>query len=78
MEYRGHWAKAGMSLGDMSSRPSRSHTELLSGPYPFEYCEQRDLPPGAIFVEIAESIAGGKRCFDTLTYRQGPNGPELL
>lgn len=59
MEYRGHWVKI--------ARPqSESHAELLSGPYPYEYCVEAGLTPGAIFARNGE------------TYRMGSRGPELL
>jgi Xaa-Pro aminopeptidase len=59
VEYRGHWVKI--------ARPQRdSHVELLSGPYPYEFCQESALTPGAIFARNGE------------TYRMGPNGPELL
>ena len=59
MEYRGHWVKV--------LRPQQdSHAELLSGPYPYEYCAEAALTPGAIFARNGEM------------YRMGPNGPELL
>ena len=59
MEYRGHWVKI--------ARPkAASHVELLSGPYPYEYCAESALTPGAVFARNGE------------TYRMGTNGPELL
>jgi len=59
MEYRGHWVKI--------ARPQlESHTELLSGPYPYEFCAESALMPGAIFARNGE------------TYRLGSHGPELL
>jgi hypothetical protein len=59
MEYRGHWVKI--------ARPQRdSHVEILSGPYPYEFCLESALMPGAIFARNGE------------TYRMGPSGPELL
>jgi len=59
MEYRGHWVKI--------ARPAvPTHTELLSGLYPYEFCEESALTPGAIFSRNGE------------TYRLGPSGPELL
>jgi hypothetical protein len=60
MEYRGHWVKI--------ARPASAstHVELLSGPYPYEYCSESALTPGAIFAKDGE------------TWRLGTNGPELL
>jgi hypothetical protein len=59
MEYRGHWVKIARPQLD-------SHAELLSGAYPWEYCVESDLKPGAIFARNGD------------TYRMGAGGPELL
>jgi hypothetical protein len=71
MEYRGHWVKVGMVLGEMSSKNSASTTELISGPYPFEHCRESDLPHGAIYAHAQESMARGKRIFEVGTFRRG-------
>jgi hypothetical protein len=52
--------------------------QILSGPYPYEYCRSQDLQPGSIFAAVTESTINGKRIFQGDTCRQGPNGPELL
>jgi hypothetical protein len=68
MEYRGHWVKIVRSAAASTEAPIK--TELLSGPYPYEYCPQDQLAPRAIFAMMSRSYGD--------TYRQGPNGPELL
>ncbi len=82
MEYRGHWVKvvgsglesaAGFALGAANSK-----IELLSGPYPYEFCEASDLNPGAVFAAVTETTVSGKRVFHGDTYRQGTGGAELL
>ncbi|HEX4134912.1 MAG TPA: hypothetical protein VHY84_09910 [Bryobacteraceae bacterium] len=82
MEYRGHWTKivgsgfqpaAGLPPGD-----SNSKIELLSGPYPYEFCGQSDLRRGSIFASMGEFTVDGHRIFHGDTYRLGPIGPELL
>ena len=70
MEYRGHWAKITRSLPSRNREGASSKTELLTGPYPYECCQQADLTPGAIFA-ITNGNTGD-------TYRLGPKGPELL
>ncbi len=60
MEYRGHWVKIARPA------PADTHVELLSGAYPYEYCTESALKPGAIFAKNGE------------TWRMGANGPELL
>lgn len=60
VEYRGHWVKVARPA------PASTHVELLSGPYPYEFCLESALTPGAIFARNGD------------TYRLGPNGPELL
>ena len=72
MEYRGHWVKIARPFLSAHNGPfglcaeRDSHIELLSGPYPYEYCLEPALTPGAIFARNGE------------TYRMGPHGPELL
>lgn len=72
MEYRGHWVKIARPFPGAHNGPfgmctqHDSHVELLSGPYPYEYCPESALTPGAIFARNGES------------WRLGPNGPELL
>jgi hypothetical protein len=72
MEYRGHWVKIARPFLGAHNRPfglcaqHDSHVELLSGPYPYEYCLESGLTPGAIFARKGE------------TYRLGANGPERL
>jgi len=77
MEYRGHWVKI-VGSGFQPAAGLPPGVQLLSGPYPYEYCRSQDLEPGSIFAAVTESIVDGKRIFRGDTYRQGPNGPELL
>jgi hypothetical protein len=77
MEYRGHWARI-VGPGFQPAAGLPPGVQLLSGPYPYEYCSTGDLKSGAIFAAVTESNVGGKRIFQGDTYRQGPNGPELL
>jgi hypothetical protein len=77
MEYRGHWVKI-VGPGFQPAAGILPGVQLLSGPYPYEHCLQADLKPGAIFAAVTESKVDGKRKFQGDTYRQGPNGPELL
>lgn len=60
LEYRGHWVKVARPV------PAETHVELLSGPYPYEFCLESTLAPGAIFAKNGE------------TWRLGANGPELI
>jgi hypothetical protein len=77
LEYRGHWVKI-VGPGFQSTAGFPPGVQILSGPYPYEYCRSEDLKPGAIFAAVTESTINGKRIFHGETYRQGPNGPELL
>jgi hypothetical protein len=70
MEYRGHWAKITRPTATASSVSTLSKTELLTGPYPWECCQQADLTPGAIFARTNGNTGD--------TWRLGPEGPELL
>jgi hypothetical protein len=77
MEYRGHWVKiVGQRFQPAAGLPPG--VQILSGPYPYEYCRLSDLKPGSIFAAVTETTIDGKRTFSGDTYRQGPNGPELL
>jgi len=82
MEYRGHWVKiVGSGFQPAAGLPpgvSNSKIELLSGPYPYESCQQSALKPGAVFAAVTEATIDGKRIFHGDTYRQGPHGAELL
>jgi len=78
MEYRGHWVKIAKPVLGFVSNSARSKIELLSGPYPYEPCQRPDLKPGSVFSSVLEATVNGKRLFVGDTYRQGPNGPELL
>jgi hypothetical protein len=78
MEYRGHWAKIVKTVQQFSGNSSELRTELLSGAYPYECCRRSDLKPGSIFAAVTESMIDGNRIFTGDSYRQGPNGPELL
>jgi len=82
MEYRGHWVKiVGSGFQPAAGLPPgvpNSKLELLSGPYPYESCQPSDLKQGSIFAAVTQSTVNGKRIFHGDTYRQGPNGPDLL
>jgi hypothetical protein len=77
MEYRGHWVKI-VGPGFQPAAGLPPGVQILSGPYPYEYCRSKDLKPGAIFATVTESTIDGKRIFHGDTCRQGPRGPELL
>ena len=77
MEYRGHWVKiVGQRFQPAAGLPPG--VQILSGPYPYEYCQLSDLKPGSIFAAVTETTTNGKRIFHGDTYRQGLNGPEIL
>lgn len=78
LEYRGHWVKVGRSLGGLSATPRESKIELLSGPYPYEYCSRADLSDGALFVLHHEFREQETRLFHSDSWRQTPDGAELL
>jgi hypothetical protein len=78
MEYRGHWVRIVKPALKVTSNSGRFKTQLLSGPNPYEYCRLSDLKLGALFALETETTVDGKRIFFGDTYRQGPNGPELL
>jgi hypothetical protein len=78
MEYRGHWVKIVRTALKFSGNAAEPRMELLSGPYPYEFRKASELEPGAIFAAMVESSVEGKRVFQGDTYRQGPDGPELL
>jgi hypothetical protein len=82
MEYRGHWTKiVGSGFQPAAGLPpgaSNSKIELLSGPYPYEFCAQADLQAGSIFASMSEVAVNGHRIFHGDTWRLGSNGPELL
>ena len=76
VEYRGHWVIVGPGFQPAAGLPP--DVQLLSGPYPYEYCRIADLKPGAIFASSTEATMNGKRLFRGDTYRMGPNGPQPL
>jgi hypothetical protein len=82
MEYRGHWVKiVGSGFQPAAGLPpgvSNSKIELLSGAYPYEFCQPSDLKPCSIFASVTQATVDGKRIFHGDTYRQGPNGAEPL
>jgi hypothetical protein len=79
MEYRGHWVKIARHITTFRTVSTNSKTEFLSGPYPYEFCLASDLKQGSIFASVTGSLTiFGHRFFQGDTYRQGPNGPELL
>jgi hypothetical protein len=77
MEYRGHWVKI-VGPGFQPAAGLPPGVQILSGPFPYEYCRSEDLKPGVIFAAVNESVANGHRIFRGDTWRQGTNGPELL
>jgi hypothetical protein len=82
MEYRGHWVKIARPWHNLPALSSESKAEVLSGPYPYESCRSSDLKPGSIFAAVTEStvtgLTGRRLIFHGDSYRQGPDGPELL
>ena len=78
LEYRGHWAKVVTPLQPQTFAGTTSKTELLSGPYPYEPCQQSKLATGSIFAAVSEASVNGKRLFSGETYIQTAAGPELL
>jgi hypothetical protein len=77
MEYRGHWVRI-VGSGFQPAAGLPPGVQIISGPYPYEYCRSEDLKAGAIFAAVTESRVNGKRIFQGDTYWLGPNGPELL
>jgi hypothetical protein len=78
LEYRGHWVKIARSAKVIPPEVSESKIELLSGPYPYEFCDRAALTPGAIFAAHTESNNNGLRLFHCDSYRNSPAGAELL
>lgn len=74
MEYRGHWVKIVRTLQQFPGTSSELRIELLSGPYPYEYCEPSDIREGDVFAAMTEATVNGKRLFLGDSYWQGPNG----
>lgn len=54
------------------------YTELLSGPYPYQFCDRFELRPGDLFAFHVEFCAGGRRLFYGDSCRFGESGPEML
>ena len=79
MEYRGHWVKIARSFLRFPPSSSNSTAELLSGPYPYEFCDASAIGPGSVFATATENVTGlGQRIFHGDSYWQGPRGAELL
>ncbi len=78
LEYRGHWAKVARCLAPNSGAAREAKIELLSGPYPYEFCDRADLDDGAIFALHTEFQKDGKRLFSSDSWRQAPGKAELL
>jgi hypothetical protein len=78
LEYRGHWVKVGISARPVPSEASESKVELLSGPYPYEFCDRAALTEGSIFAVHTEFNKDGLRLFHCDSYRNSPGGAELL
>ena len=49
LEYRGHWVKIARSVKSIPPEASESKIELLSGPYPYEFCDRAALVEGSLF-----------------------------
>jgi len=78
LEYRGHWVKVARCLAGLADAPKESKIELLSGPYPYEYCSRADLNDGALFAVFDEYRERGKRLFSGDSWRQAPEKADLL
>lgn len=78
LEYRGHWVKVARSAKAIPSGISESKTELLSGPYPYEFCDRAALAEDSIFAAHTEFSYRGLRLFHGDSYRNSPRGAELL
>jgi hypothetical protein len=78
LEYRGHWVKVSRCHAGVTGTGSESKIELLSGPYPYEFCDRADLGDGAVFALHREFEDHGKRLFHSDSWRQSPGGAELL
>lgn len=90
LEYRGHWVKVTRShaadevrkaLHDqfvLALRNGRGIAENLSGPYPYESCENTEMNPDSIFALHVDSRSGGHRLFYGDTCRQDQSGAQLL
>lgn len=78
LEYRGHWVKVARSAKGTPADVSASKVELLSGPYPYEFCDRAALTEGSIFAAHTEFNKDGLRLFHCDSYRNSPGGGELL
>ncbi|MGH9785481.1 MAG: hypothetical protein ACRD88_14990 [Terriglobia bacterium] len=54
------------------------YTEILSGPYPYQFCDRFELRPGELFAFHVEFSAGGQRLFYGDSCWFGETGPEVL
>jgi hypothetical protein len=78
LEYRGHWVKVARSAKGIPPGVSESKIELLSGPYPYEFCDRSALTEGSLFATHTEFNKNGLRLFHCDSYRKSPRGAELL
>jgi hypothetical protein len=69
LEYRGHWVRIGRSAQAIPPEASESKIELLSGPYPYEFCDRAALTEGSIFAAHTEFDKDGLRLFHCNSYR---------
>lgn len=69
LEYRGHWVRIARSVKEIPPEALESKIELLSGPYPYEFCDRAALPEGAIFAAHKEFNKDGLRFFRCDSYR---------
>jgi hypothetical protein len=71
VEYRGHWVKVCRPLvpDEKGTQAEACATELLSGSYPYEWCDAAALTPGSVFALFRESQVNGYRSFYADTYQ---------
>jgi hypothetical protein len=78
LEYRGHWVKVARSAKAVPPGAPESKIELLSGPYPYEFCNRAALTEGSSFAAHTESSKDGVRLFHCDTYLNSLGSAELL
>ena len=69
LEYRGHWVKIARSAKQILQEATESKIELLSGPYPYEFCDRAALTEGSLFAAHTEFNDHGSRLFHCDSYR---------
>lgn len=90
LEYRGHWVKVTRSHAAAELQQAvhdqfvlalgngRGVVESLSGPYPYESCENTEMNADSIFALHVDSRSGGHRLFYGDTCRKDQSGAQLL